>query len=216
MISSRSLLFLSIILVGCGGKSLDTDDGGNGGDGGNGADGSDGSPGPDCPLSAPQQASSCSIEGLQCEYGGDVRSVCNTVVTCVSGGWTIPKPNAQGCPTGDNAPTCPASPASATGACTDLGLACNYSTSSATEFCTCNYMGGPPTLDGGTPASWMCSFGTSTGCPAVRPKIGSDCSQPDLDCSYDVCGAPQGLSFQCSSKTGTWIEGLGDVCAGAQ
>ncbi len=218
MTTSRLLLVLSIILVGCGGKSLDNGDGGNGDDGGNsdGGNGGDSSPGPDCPTSAPQQASSCSIEGLECEYGGDIRSTCNTVVTCTSGAWVMPKPDSQGCPTAANAPSCPASPASATGACTDLDLACNYSTSSETEFCTCNYLGGPPMIDGGTPASWQCSSGTSTGCPAVRPKIGASCGAPDLNCNYDVCGVPQGLSFQCNSKTGTWISGFGDVCAGAQ
>jgi hypothetical protein len=210
--NSRGLLVLSILLAACGGKSLDNDDGGNSDGGNNG----DSAPGPNCPTSLPSQASSCSIEGLECEYGNDPRSTCNTVVTCTNGGWTIPKPNAQGCPTGPNSSSCPASESAATGTCTDMGLACNYSTSSETRFCTCNYMGGPPMLDGGFTASWQCSFGTATGCPAERPKIGTTCSQPDLDCNYDVCGAPQGLSFQCSSKTGTWVEGFGDVCAGAQ
>jgi hypothetical protein len=213
MNSCRALLVLSILIVGCGGKSLDNGDGGNDGDGGNG---SDSGPGPNCPTSLPQQGADCAIEGLQCEYGSDVRSTCNTVVTCASGGWTMPQPNDPSCPTVANAPQCPQSAAAATGSCSNMGLACNYSTSSQTQFCTCEFMGGPPIEDGGTTPSWECSFGTSTGCPAVRPKIGSSCSLPDVNCSYDVCGAPQGLSFQCSSKTGTWIEGMGDVCAGAQ
>ena len=214
--SSRGLLVvsISILLAACGGKSLDDDDGGSGDGGNNG----DSSPGPNCPASQPKEGAICSIGGLQCEYGNDVRSTCNTVFTCDNGGvWTTTTgPSDPTCPTGTNSPSCPASASVATGSCSDMGLACNYSTSSATEFCTCNSMGGPPMLDGGFGASWQCSFGTSTGCPAVRPKIGASCSQPDLDCNYDVCGAPQGLSFQCSSKTGTWIEGFADVCAGAQ
>jgi len=213
MTTSRILfLALGICLAGCGGKSLDNGDGGNGDDGGNNADSG---PGPNCPVSVPQNASSCAIEGLECEYGSDVRSTCNTVVTCTNGGWTMPKPFDPSCPTQANSSSCPASPAQATGTCSEMGLACNYSTSSETQFCTCNYMGGPPMLDGGTFASWQCSSGGATGCPAVRPKIGASCAQADLNCDYDVCGAPQGLSFQCSSKTGTWIEGFGDVCAGA-
>jgi hypothetical protein len=210
--ASRALLVLSIILAGCGGKSLDNDDGGNGSDGGNNGDSS---PGPNCPASA-QEGDHCSVEGIECEYGSDIRSSCNKVLTCSNGTFTMSKGFDPTCPTSANSPSCPASPSSATGTCSDLGLACNYSTSTQTQFCTCNYMGGPPMIDGGMIANWQCSFGTATGCPAVRPKIGSSCSQPDLDCNYDVCGAPQGLSFQCNAKTGTWVEGFGDVCAGAQ
>src|SRR5215471_8176364 len=70
--TSRALLVLSILVIGCGGKSLD--DGGNNGDS---------SPGPNCPVS-PQEGSSCKIDGLQCEYGNDIRSTCNTVLTCMN------------------------------------------------------------------------------------------------------------------------------------
>jgi hypothetical protein len=202
-----------MFLAACGGKSLDNDDGGNGNDGGNNVDGG---PGPDCPVSQPQEGAHCSIETLECEYGSDPRSTCNNVLTCSNGSWTMPKPFDDSCPTGANAPACPASPSSATGTCSDLGLACNYSTSQKTQFCSCNWMGGPPIEDGGTTATWQCGFNTATGCPAVRPTIGATCSMADLNCNYDVCGAPQGLSFQCNGKTGTWITGFGDVCAGAQ
>jgi hypothetical protein len=210
MTSRSLLLFVSMILVGCGGKSLDNSDGGS--DSG----GSDSpQPGPDCPASAPNQGTSCSIEGLECEYGSDVRSTCNALVMCSKGSWDVRFGNDPSCPTKANAPTCPSSPSQATGSCSDMGLACNYSTSNETQFCVCSYMGGPPMMDGGITPYWQCSFGTSTGCPAVRPKIGATCSQPNLDCSYDVCGAPEGLSFQCNSATNTWTEGFGDVCAGA-
>jgi hypothetical protein len=205
-------LILSILVIGCGGKALENDDGGNGNDGGNNGDSG---PGPNCPASPPQ-GGACSIEGLECEYGNDIRSTCNTVLTCANGQWMMPKPYDPSCPTGPNSPSCPASPSAATGSCSDMGLACNYSTSSVTQFCTCSWMGGPPMQDGGNPAYWQCSFNTGPNCPSARPKIGASCSQPDLECNYDVCGAPQGLSFQCSAKTGTWIEGFGDVCAGAQ
>ena len=211
---SAGFVLLSILLVACGGKSLDNSDGGNGGDGGGNPD--SGPPGPNCPVSAPQGGSACSIDGLECEYGNDIRSTCNAVAQCTGGAWQYAKPDDPTCPTLANSPSCPSSPSSATGSCSEMGLACNYSTASETRFCTCNYMGGPPMFDGGMTPTWQCSFGTTTGCPSVRPEIGSSCSQPDLNCSYDVCGAPQGLSFQCNGKTGTWIEGMGDVCAGAQ
>ena len=69
--------------------------------------------------------------------------------------------------------------------------------------------------DGGFDPSWQCSFGVGDGLPGGAPEDRRDVHSADLDCSYDMCGAPMGLSFQCSAKTGTWIEGFGDVCAGA-
>ncbi len=96
-----------------------------------------------------------------------------------------------------------------------MGAQCNYSTSSATRFCMCTYMGGPPMMDGGMNPTWQCTYPAQMGCPAARPRIGAPCSQPSLDCTYDVCGAPMGLTFQCSAQTGTWIGGFMDACGGA-
>jgi len=52
-----------------------------------------------------------------------------------------------------------------------------------------------------------------TDCPAVRPRIGTTCSHPDLQCDYGVCGDPMGLSIRCEGSTGTWVTGWGVDCA---
>jgi hypothetical protein len=209
--TSRACFILFAFVVACGGKTSDITDGGGGNDGGP-------QPGPDCPTSVPAEGASCKIDALQCEYGGDPRSVCNTIAVCNKGSWTYFKGGDPSCPTpATNPPDCPATLAQVqVGAkCPSMGEACNYSTSSATQFCTCSYMGGPVDLDGGFSGTWQCGAPFETGCPTARPRIGAACSQPDLNCSYDSCGAPSGLSFQCSGQTGTWIQGFGDVCAGA-
>ncbi len=70
-------------------------------------------------------------------------------------------------------------------------------------------------MDAGGPIYvWQCSYGTSQGCPGLRPRLGQSCSQPNLECSYDVCGTPLGLSVQCDATTGTWQPGFASLCAG--
>ncbi|HEY1956661.1 MAG TPA: hypothetical protein VGH28_13670 [Polyangiaceae bacterium] len=224
--SSRTIpvLFFFALTAACGGKADVLPDGGDidsgPSDGGGGPDGNggDASPGPDCPTEAPAEGAACSKEGIQCEYGGDPRWVCNTIATCTQNQWTRIKGDIDSCPTPPvNPPTCPGTYGEAQkgGACTSTGTICDYSTSSATQFCSCNYMGGPIMLDGGG-ATWLCGSAYDPACPTVRPRAGSSCATPDTYCTYDVCGLPSGLSMQCDGLTGTWVTSPGDVCASAQ
>lgn len=213
------LVFLVAItpLVACGGKT-DGDFDGGGGDGG----GSDGGPGPGpgptngCPQAEPTGGGSCSKLQLECEYGGDARTVCNHVWTCTSSGWDTTFNGDPSCPS-TNSPACPASidGVSPGSVCGDPGTTCNYSTTGATDWCACTFMGGPIQLDGGNPYTWQCSYSQGGACPAVRPRLGTSCSQHDLECDYSVCGVPNGLSVLCNSTTNTWVTGFGSVCAGA-
>ncbi len=216
MIRSLSIVCVALMAAACGGISDHPGDDAGGGDSAK-TDAGPG-PGPDCPTTAPDINSTCTKNGIQCEYGNDPRWICNNVAVCSGGHWDYADTGDQNCPTptpSTNSAACPATFGQGQTSCTATGTVCNYSTSSATQFCVCDYLGGPIQEDGGMTAYWYCGSGEATGCPASRPHIGAACSQPHLDCNYDVCGSPMGLSFQCSSQTGTWVEGIGDVCAGA-
>lgn len=212
--TTRSLSLLFVLLAAaCGGKADVLPDGGGSDSGG--SDG--GPPGPDCPATAPNLGDACSKNGMQCEYGSDIRSTCNTIATCIGGKFDYSFPADPQCPTPPVNPSeCPATYADAlsAGACSTYGTSCDYSTGSATRFCSCISFGGPILEDGGSQGTWSCSYPTQ-GCPADRPRIGATCSQPQLDCNYDSCGLPDGLTFECSASTGTWIVGPSEVCASA-
>lgn len=200
---------LLLLAAGCGGITSNNDDSGPPPDAGDGGSRDAFSPG--CPSSEPAPSSGCSVEGLQCEYGQGDRWACNDVVTCSGGSWSLSASN-DVC--GPNPSGCPTSAAAATGNCSDRGLICDYSTSSQTDYCTCGISGGPVMIDGGV--FWACSISEQQqGCPAARPELGETCGQPGLVCSWNICGVPKGLAVQCSSTTGTWVEGPMEVCAGA-
>ena len=213
--SLRACLGLLLIVgagaVACGGKT-DGDFDGGGGDGG----GTDGGPGPSgpCPQAEPSYGAACSQANLECEYGGDPRTTCNRVWSCAGGSWAMAKTGDPTCPS-TNSAACPSDASLASGACGDPGATCDYSTSGASRWCACTFMGGPVQIDGGNQYTWQCGFGTMSGCPALRPRLGSACAQPDLECDYSVCGIPMGLSVRCEGSTGTWVTGFGMVCAGA-
>ena len=172
-------------------------------------------PNPVCPSAVPQDGSSCSHEGVKCEYGSDPRWTCNTIAYCSSGRWSVGTTNDAWCPTPDpNPPSCPASFSTAQqgAACSDPGTPCQYSQG----WCTCMWLGGPPIMDGGPEYTWECSYGTtSTGCPSARPRLGTPCNMPGTSCDYGVCDQPSGLSVQCDETTHTWTDGFGAPCAGA-
>jgi hypothetical protein len=210
MISRLPIVVFALLGFACGGNVINPTDGG--GDSPTG----DGGPGPDCPATPPSAVlgESCNNTGISCEYGGDPRWTCNTVATCTSGSWSVTSPDPTGCPT-KNGPACPASESDIQPgmACSPTGTSCDYSTASATSFCVCTYPGGPVQLDGGG-AIWQCSTSLA-GCPALRPRLGAPCSQPNLECDYSVCGLPSGSSVRCDQSTSTWVEGFGGACAKA-
>lgn len=213
--NSKSLIGACALLcafAACGGK---TDDGGS--DAATDATPvTDAQPSTGCPdYAMPKDGSACSEEGLKCEYGSDPRWTCNWIAYCHQGRWSDSTTNDAWCPTpAQNPASCPATFASVPqgSECTSADVPCQY----PQGWCSCMYWGGPPMPDGGGPTyAWQCSYGTSTGCPATRPRIGTSCSMPDLECDYGVCDQPSGLSVRCDGSTHTWADGIGAPCAGA-
>ena len=191
--SVASFLLLPIVL-GCGGS---TNVGSNGGaDGGNGDAGTSSAA---CPASIPAGGAACPQRQLECEYGNAPgASGCNTYVQCGPSGWgVVPTPSPPAwC--GGLPSSCPSTRAGVTegSACTSDGTRCDY----ADGTCACSVPEGPVQIDGGG-ATWHCTHPT-TGCPAVAPRAGTPCSQPDLSCDYGQCTLPNGVSFLCAG--GAW------------
>lgn len=215
MKSLLALGLLAALATACGGKTDTTlTDGGTGPDG-EGIDVVHPTPAnPFCPSAQPQDGSSCTHDGVKCEYGSDPRYSCNWVASCDQGRWSVSTSNDMYCPTpSTNLPSCPAtwSEAQSAGTCSALGTPCHY----AEGWCSCIDMGGPPMPDAGMQAYWMCAGAPSVGCPAERPHLGTTCTQPDLQCDYAPCDQPQGLSVRCDGTYGTWVDGFGMLCAGA-
>lgn len=213
----RVTLLAAVLSAGCGGLTdmPFPDSGPPDGDKTDSSPLPDSGPLPGCPSSLPSSGSACVTLGITCEYGGDVRWTCNTVATCSGGAWSLSETKDPSCPT-VNASACPPSESDIqpSAACSNRGLSCNYSTMATTSFCNCMDPGGPIQIDGGG-AQWLCTNQFVGGCPAVRPRLGTSCSQPELQCDYGICGMPTGLGVQCNGATGTWTLGPGSVCAGA-
>ena len=185
----KSIALLGLFLVACQGELFVDPDGGAP-DGGS----------TQCPSAVPAQGSSCSHEGLDCEWGNDPNLACNTTAHCGGGQWNVQQPYGQ-CPTPPNPTECPASFASVPVGqlCGDLvGTTCSY----PQGFCGCSAgMGGPYPADASAVATWICES-PAAGCPQPRPKLGTSCSQEGLECDYASCGLPTGASIVCQS--GAW------------
>ena len=196
----RAFLFFAagLAIVACGGQTDNSQDGGTQ-DAGNG-----------CPSTPPVDGADCNVGNLECEYGTDPRFSCNEIATCKQGFWSVSSFVEPSCPTAPNPTACPAS-ASSSMQCSGE-LSCRY----GNVWCGC--IGGgalPPSQDGGVPQpvySWMCAS-PQAGCPASRPKLGTSCSQPSLECDYAPCGTPDGLTVRCDETTGTWVSSA-TFCAG--
>jgi hypothetical protein len=201
MHSMRTLMStLSLTLaVGCGGStSASPQDSGSPPDGANqkdtGSQGDSGSPvdsgepsdawgvTPDggpwsavCPETQPTSGSSCTQQGLNCEYGNAWWDVaCDTVMVCNGVTWGQGSPTAPPCfpEPGPNSSSCPTNPASIPDTCTNVGLACYYGF--GTSY-TCEVAPGDAgTIWRGWPES---------GCPNARPRLGAACTNP-IVCNY--------------------------------
>ena len=185
-----SLLYGVGVVMACSGKVIDVSDGGPiGGDGGGGT--SDAPLSPDCPASVPAAGSACAKKGVECEYGSDVDLACETLTRCDASGWTVTPPRAFTCPTPAPGPSCPG-----TYAAVPQGATCTTAASCAYPqgTCTCSvYCGSPYPVarmcDAGTPMTWHCGA-AEQGCPAIRPHLGTACSQDQQFCQYGDCTAP--------------------------
>jgi len=59
--------------------------------------------------------------------------------------------------------------------------------------------------------TWQCDSAPASGCPATRPRIGSNCGVDGLSCSYAVCN--YGGGTYCSE--GVWTEAIvPNLCSG--
>jgi hypothetical protein len=151
-------------------------------------------PGGACPADAPAQGAACSLDGLACEYGLDVRTSCRTHATCTGGAWQVA---IAGCPPlpGPGQAGCPAQP-DAQGTCASDGLVCDLG---GGAVCACGACLGPCS----TEPRWVCaSPPTTPGCPSVAPALGSACDADALVCVYGVCGTSTSAGRRCAS--GRW------------
>lgn len=161
-----------------------------------------------CPSSKPTLGASCSPLGQLCEYGDDVSSQCNFIAHCSpEGAWE--SVSGDGCTT--TLPTC--------GANVSDQASCNAGDPECTipaGLCTCfDQSGGPARMDAGPDQYGYACADPDPRCPAwpKRPRIGSACSTPDLDCDYAPCGAT-GFAFRCDSG-GFWSDAFSAQCGGA-
>lgn len=155
---------------------------------------------PFCPDSAPSAGSTCSSEGVYCEYGEAWWDVsCDDVLRCIGGSWQTAAVSEQTCfpAPGPNAPSCPSSPLTipAGAACAAPGTACYYGQGAV---CTCSIPAGLDAPDAGP--SWAC--GPDPGCPSSRPRLGAACSAGPI-CEYDDAS---GFAEVCQG--GAWSPGL--------
>jgi hypothetical protein len=152
---------------------------------------------PACPAAPPADNAPCSDPQLECEYGDDWNPYCNLVAVCTTEGtWNAPMPanDPRMCPTPSGLPHgCPAS-YGRPGPCPS-DIVCAY----PEGLCACAFTAnGIGTYSG---YEWACAA-PGVGCSAVRPRIGSACTEEGLFCDYSVCGS-YGGQFDCMA--GVWI-----------
>ena len=187
-------------------------DAGPGVDGGPGADGGprvDAGPAVDagpradlgvssaCPAVAPNDAMTCTTDGLECEYGNDPRYACRTYASCTAGAWLVTLPTG-GC---DPIPpvTCPATRADAAGAlCTPVDAYCSYDGLN----CHCTNCTLYPVVRCEGPLAWVCDAPSAVpSCPPARPRLGDSCGLANgTSCEY---GCEGGQSREC--RDGSWV-----------
>jgi hypothetical protein len=152
-----------------------------------------------CPTSRPESGMSCNaVSGVICEYGNDPNWACNEVfycsppescmseAACAQFAWMPYAVGPMKCPSPPLVvgPGCPASHAEAAkgGDCSKEADVCAYSEG----ICAC------------AAGVWACAMPES-GCPLLRPRIGSPCPNPNLTCNYGVCpGYPEDAVFVCN------------------
>jgi hypothetical protein len=192
-----------------GGSGSSSGSGSSGGSGSSSGGSGDGGLVPGCPGSAPSSGSPCPSAGLECEYGSNPVLGCDVVATCeqsqnVPTGWALSGPTTSGC-SSVLAPGCPLTfdlvPQGSS--CSSNGLTCDY----PKGRCACTEGSGPVRVlvDGAIPTSWFCQVPAS-GCPVVRPRLGSACSPGQGSCDYGSCDIPGGTAEACDN--GVWVEAL--------
>ncbi|MBI5537286.1 MAG: hypothetical protein HY898_31480 [Deltaproteobacteria bacterium] len=155
-----------------------------------------------CPAQPPT-GSSCSQQGLQCEWGNDIRIECRQKATCSGGAWQMPPvPNCPPLP-GAGVMGCPSDMGVSGTACAGLeGTICNMEQFGAGAMCVCDPCtgGGPCTSYG----RWSC-LQPPAGCPTVAPELGQSCSPAGQLCVYGVCGTKTSAGRACKAG-GAWVD----------
>jgi hypothetical protein len=183
---------------GSGSTSGSSSGSGSGSTSGGGSGSSSGGTGGPCPATWPSNGTSCSQDGLTCEYGSSPIQECDQTATCTSGSWNTPPPppGPPGCD--PSVPImCPSSfsavPQGKT--CSPQGGYCDY----PQGRCECDSnIGGLPTP---TPV-WNCQAPGGS-CPMPRPRVGSACTQDTLNCDYGSCTIQGGTDETCTG--GVWV-----------
>jgi hypothetical protein len=163
---------------------------------------------PICPIHQPAAGVSCSMEGLECEYGNvDPNPACSTIMQCTNGTFQ-PTMQYGACVKQPNGSECAASFAGVPRGmvCSPSGATCNYELGD----CRCEVQGFgviPPLIDGSVQPAWDCDD-PGPGCPTPRARLGSACTQNGQSCMYRPC------SFGEQCQNGYWQPEL-IACAGA-
>jgi hypothetical protein len=144
-----------------------------------------------CPAAMPSEGATCPC-AYSCEFGTDPDVRCNTLMTGAHGQWTVTRhPDAAGCE-GVHAPACPLEFAGLApgGECILEGLACAYPEARCDCSAACDVGGSP------TSPRWCCSDAVQpgSGCPAVRPRIGTGCTVEGESCDYGGCSGNVSLT----------------------
>ncbi len=141
-----------------------------------------------CPLSPPTVGDPCPV-AQQCEYGTSFHPECDTMYACSGGTWTLEwDGGGAGCTFTDQG--CPASLSDIDSpSCPSQGMSCSFGDTQCDCIGGC---GGGAQLHGGAPLGlWGCVTKDGTGtCPWPRPRIGTACSQNNLDCPYAPACCP--------------------------
>jgi len=210
---------LALLVVGCGGATTDgsercdasmgddatvagdvADDGFAFGDAGSGEASAARSP-IVCPTVQPVQGAPCDERSNACEYGSSTNVLCNTLITCTFGQWTVVQ-DTRRCPPVE---TCPADVDA--GACASINTICEFP--DAGRDCVCSACGaGPPDPNGPQPR-WTC-LNPGNACPLGRPLIGTACGTLDAGCSYTAGGCCAGVKLAC--RAGVWDGFPTEVC----
>jgi hypothetical protein len=153
--------------------------GGGGGNAGASVDGGlEARPPLACPAQAPADGTSCAQEGLNCEWGDDVRGdKCRSLGSCASHHWSVTTPDSSSCAPLQAIGMCPANTFSA---CT------NNTTCTKEDGTSCRCTNSPP-LSGATldPPEWYCPPRQDPGtCPASQPNLGTACQPDGAQCPY--------------------------------
>jgi hypothetical protein len=145
----------------------------------------------DCPATAPADAATCDLGGMQCSYDESLACTCSTM-----NGWSCSKP----CPM--------AEPADDASCRRPAGSTCRYATGTlvsgfmtmADTTCACN------------DDKFSC-FGQSD-CPADAPKSGDTCEFSTLSCSFtgNQCTCGQNGSWTCTTDCPMATPADDDAC----